>query len=116
MPKSSIRKKKKAPKQARRAASAGDDTAQSEAPKTIDAAADEVRPKKKTSPFEFLQQVRQEGQKVTWTSVQETHVSTIMVLVMVVIMAIFFFAVDWVLRSGVCAVLPGNCASAVVGG
>ena len=55
----------------------------------------------KTSPVDFLRQVRQEVTKVTWPSRKETIISTIMVFVMVVIMAIFFFLVDQVLSSGV---------------
>jgi preprotein translocase subunit SecE len=50
--------------------------------------------KKGTNPFKFLQEVRQEGRKVTWTSRNETLVSTIMVVIMAIIAAVFFFAVD----------------------
>lgn len=77
----------------------------------IEGKADEVKKKKKTSPLEFLQQVRNEGTKVTWTSRSETMVSTIMVLIMVVIMAIFFFVVDQTLRFGVCNLLPIQCVA-----
>lgn len=54
--------------------------------------------KKSVGPFQFAQQVRAEGSKVTWTSRNETLISTLMVLVMVAIMSAFFFFVDWVLR------------------
>lgn len=57
------------------------------------------------SPAEFFQQVRQEGRKVTWATRQEVTVSTIMVLIMVVISAIFFFLVDSALRFLVATVL-----------
>ena len=80
--------------------------------KTIEGKADEQpKKKKKTNPFEFLQQVRNEGSKVTWTSRNETMVSTIMVLIMVAIMALFFFGVDQFLRWSVCTVLPIECVS-----
>ena len=59
----------------------------------------------KTSPVDFLRQVRQEVTKVTWPSRKETIISTIMVFVMVVIMAIFFFLVDQVLSLGVRSIL-----------
>ncbi len=59
----------------------------------------------KTTPVEFLRQVRQEIAKVTWPSRKETTVSTIMVIIMVVIMAIFFFLVDQVLGIGIRAIL-----------
>ena len=77
----------------------------------IEGKADEVKKKKKTSPLEFLQQVRNEGSKVTWTSRSETVVSTIMVLIMVLIMAIFFFVVDQGLRYAVCNILPIQCVA-----
>ena len=77
--------------------------------KTIEGRAEEVKKKKRTSPVEFIQQVRSEVQKVSWTSRNETLVSTIMVLIMVVIMAIFFLAVDWTIRTGVCTLLPIDC-------
>jgi preprotein translocase subunit SecE len=55
----------------------------------------------KSNPFTFLQQVRSETAKVTWPSRRETMISTVMVLVMVVFAALFFFAADqligWIL-------------------
>ena len=48
----------------------------------------------KTNPFAFLQQVRSETAKVTWPSRRETLISTAMVLFMVVLAALFFFAAD----------------------
>ncbi|MEM9015292.1 MAG: preprotein translocase subunit SecE [Pseudomonadota bacterium] len=77
----------------------------------IEGKAKEVEKKKQASPLEFLQQVRNEGEKVTWTSRNETMVSTVMVLIMVAIMAIFFFVVDQILRAGVCGILPIECVA-----
>ncbi len=48
----------------------------------------------KTNPITFLRQVRTETKKVTWPSRRETGISTAMVLVMVVVAALFFFAAD----------------------
>ncbi len=59
----------------------------------------------KTSPNEFIRQVRQETAKVTWPSRKETLVTTGMVFVMVFIMAIFFFFADQLLSWGVRFVL-----------
>tara|TARA_Y100000994_G_C15521321_1_gene371730 strand:+ start:23 stop:223 length:201 start_codon:yes stop_codon:yes gene_type:complete len=59
----------------------------------------------KTAPIEFLRQVRQEVSKVTWPSRRETITSTIMVLLMVVFMAVFFFLIDQVLSVGIRAAL-----------
>jgi len=61
----------------------------------------------KTNPFEFLQQVREESNKVTWPSRKETMVSTAMVLVMVVLASVFFLVVDALLKWGVDKVLFG---------
>jgi preprotein translocase subunit SecE len=55
----------------------------------------------KVSPFKFLQEVRAEGQKVTWPTRKETTVTTIMVFVMVVIASLFFLAADQVMRLAV---------------
>jgi preprotein translocase subunit SecE len=59
----------------------------------------------KTSPGEFIQQVRQEIAKVTWPSRKETTVTTGMVFLMVVLIALFFFFVDQILSFGVRIIL-----------
>ena len=55
----------------------------------------------KTSPIEFLHQVRQEVSRVTWPSRKETVVTTAMVFMMVFVAAAFFFLVDQVFSAGV---------------
>ncbi|HJP22678.1 MAG: preprotein translocase subunit SecE [Alphaproteobacteria bacterium] len=55
----------------------------------------------KTTPGEFIRQVRQETAKVTWPSRKEAGVTTAMVFVMVILAATFFFIVDQVLSLGV---------------
>ncbi len=55
----------------------------------------------KTSPAQFIQQVRQEAAKVTWPTRKETTISTGMVFLMVFLAAIFFFVVDQVMAWGV---------------
>jgi len=91
---------------------AGGKTAQ-KAGETIEGSADEVKKKKRVSPMEFLTQVRVEGiEKVSWTSWKETRVSTIMVFIMVVVMAIFFLLIDQTLRFAVCAGLQLSCGPA----
>ena len=59
----------------------------------------------KTNPFEFLQQVRAEGSKVTWPTRKETMITTAMVFVMAVLAALFFLLVDMVMRWGVSLIL-----------
>lgn len=51
----------------------------------------------RTGVAEFIKQVRQETQKVTWSSRKETITSTIVVLIMVFIASIFFLIVDSVI-------------------
>lgn len=48
---------------------------------------------------EFVRQVRQEVSKVTWPSRTETIQSTVMVMVMVLLAAMFFFVVDLALAE-----------------
>lgn len=55
----------------------------------------------KTSPAQFMQEVRQEAKKVTWPTRKETSISTLMVFIMVILAAIFFFLVDQSLAWGV---------------
>lgn len=55
----------------------------------------------KTNPFTFFQQVRAEGSKVVWPSRRETLITTLMVFVMVILAAVFFFAIDQLLGWGV---------------
>ncbi len=57
-------------------------------------AADTGAPKKRTSIPQFASQVRAELRKVVWPSRKETWITSVMVLIMVVIAAIFFFVVD----------------------
>jgi preprotein translocase subunit SecE len=53
------------------------------------------------SPGAFIRQVRQEASKVTWPTRKETGITTLMVFIMVVLAAIFFFAVDQLLGLAV---------------
>lgn len=57
------------------------------------------------NPFEFLQEVRAEGSKVTWPTRRETIITTIMVFIFVLITSVFFLIVDQVLRIGMGAFL-----------
>ena len=55
----------------------------------------------KIDPFKFLQEVRAEGQKVSWPTRKETTVTTMMVFVMVFVASIFFLLADQVMRVGI---------------
>ena len=48
----------------------------------------------KTSPAKFMREVRQEAVKTTWPTRKETVISSIMVIVMATVAAIFFLLVD----------------------
>ncbi|HWA64080.1 MAG TPA: preprotein translocase subunit SecE [Caulobacteraceae bacterium] len=61
----------------------------------------EAAPKKRTSPVQFLREVRAEARKITWTSWKETWITSVMVGIMVVLTAAFFAAVDGVIHFGV---------------
>lgn len=48
----------------------------------------------KTSPGEFINQVKAETAKVVWPSRKETVTTAIMVVIMAVLLGVFFFGVD----------------------
>ena len=52
----------------------------------------------RVSPTKFLQEVRAEGQKVTWPTRRETVITTIMVFIMTAVSAIFFLISDQIIR------------------
>ncbi|MGY6409844.1 MAG: preprotein translocase subunit SecE [Alkalilacustris sp.] len=52
-----------------------------------------------TNPFQFLQQVRSETAKVVWPTRREVLLTTVMVFIMAALTAVFFFFVDWIIRS-----------------
>lgn len=59
----------------------------------------------RTNPLQFLQQVRAEVSKVVWPTRREVLLTTGMVFVMATLTAIFFFFVDWLIRTGLNVVL-----------
>jgi preprotein translocase subunit SecE len=60
---------------------------------------------KKTSPAEFVRQVRREMSKVTWPTRKETMISTTMVLVLAVSASLFFLLVDNIAAWGIRTIL-----------
>ena len=64
--------------------------------------ADEGTPvvRRRTSPLQFLMEVRREANKVTWPSWKETWLTTMMVFIMVGLTMVFFAFVDFVLNYG----------------
>jgi preprotein translocase subunit SecE len=57
----------------------------------------------KTSPIEFVNQVKAEWNKVTWPTSRETVMTTILVVIMTTLLGVFFFSIDtlfgWVVRG-----------------
>ena len=53
----------------------------------------------KVSPGEFIRQVRSETAKVHWPTRKETVATAIMVMIMTMLLAFFFFGVDATLSS-----------------
>ena len=56
----------------------------------------------KTSPGDFVRQVRAEANKIVWPASRETVVTTIMVVIMTGLLGLFFFGIDslfgWVVQ------------------
>ena len=48
----------------------------------------------KTSPGEFVNQVRAEARKIVWPTRRETVTTAVMVLILTTLLAVFFFGVD----------------------
>jgi len=51
--------------------------------------------------MEFIRQVQSETRKVVWPTRRETIMTGVMVMIMTVILAVFFFAIDKVFDTGV---------------
>ena len=55
----------------------------------------------KVSPGEFIRQVRAETSKVYWPTRKETVATAIMVLIMSMLLALFFFGIDALFNTAV---------------
>ena len=61
----------------------------------------------RTNPVQFIQQVRTEVSKVVWPTRREVLLTTVMVLVMATVLAVFFSLVDFGIRTALESVLSG---------
>lgn len=59
----------------------------------------------KANPLQFIQQVRAEVSKVVWPTRREVMLTSVMVLIMATLTAIFFFLVDLIIRTGMTSLL-----------
>ena len=57
------------------------------------------------NPALFIAQVRSEAAKVVWPTRKEAGITTVMVFIMALLAAFFFFIVDLILRFGVDIIL-----------
>ncbi len=55
----------------------------------------------KTTPGEFIRQVRTEAAKIVWPTPRETLMTSIMVLIMTAILAVFFLGIDTLFNAAV---------------
>ena len=53
----------------------------------------------KTNPAQFVRQVRQEINRITWATKRETMIASFTVFVMALIASVFFFLVDLLLSN-----------------
>jgi preprotein translocase subunit SecE len=70
-------------------------------PSLVNYAAEDDSGRAMAIPFKFMQEVRAEANKVTWPTRRETLITTGLVALMVVLAALFFVAVDQVIRLSV---------------
>ena len=56
--------------------------------------------KKKTNPAQFVRQVRQEMQKVTWPEKKDTFISSAIVIFLVILFSLFFLVTDQIWSKG----------------
>ena len=59
----------------------------------------------KTNPAQFVRQVRQEINRITWATKRETTIASMSVFIMALIASLFFFLVDLLLSNIVQALL-----------
>jgi len=67
----------------------------------VDAPETAAPKKRRTSPAQFIREVRAEGRKITWTSRKETWITSVMVFIMVALAVVFFAVVDVAIGSAV---------------
>ncbi|SFJ88030.1 preprotein translocase subunit SecE [Jannaschia pohangensis] len=58
-----------------------------------------------TNPVQFIQQTRAEVAKITWPTRREVVLTTVMVFLLAMVAASFFFLVDLLIRTGLTTVL-----------
>jgi len=56
--------------------------------------------KKKINPAQFVRQVRQEMQKVTWPEKKDTFISSAIVIILVILFSLFFLLTDQIWSKG----------------
>ena len=62
-------------------------------------------PKKRFNAGQFAREVRAEARKITWTSRKETWITSVMVAIMVLLAAAFFWTVNTLISLGITQIL-----------
>ena len=62
-------------------------------------------PKKKVNLIQFFREVRLEARKITWTTRRETWITSVMVAIMVVLAALFFWGVNTICNLAITTLL-----------
>ncbi|MDO5656874.1 MAG: preprotein translocase subunit SecE [Paracoccus sp. (in: a-proteobacteria)] len=57
------------------------------------------------NPVQFINQVRAEAAKIVWPNRREVITTSIMVVIFSTLAAVFFFAVDWLIRIALSGLL-----------
>ena len=58
-----------------------------------------------TNPLQFIQQVRAEVAKVVWPTRREVVLTSVMVFMLAMVTAAFFFLIDFLIRQGLQGIL-----------
>ena len=58
-----------------------------------------------TNPLQFIQQVRAEVSKVVWPTRREVVLTSVMVFLLAMFTAAFFFLIDFLIRQGLQGIL-----------
>ena len=65
----------------------------------------QIRTMARTNPLQFIQQVRTEVSKVVWPTRREVMLTSVMVFMLSIVTAAFFFLIDFLIRQGLQGVL-----------
>jgi preprotein translocase subunit SecE len=59
----------------------------------------------KSSPAQFIREVKQEGRRISWPNRKETNTSVILVIALTIVFSLFFLLVDNIVSWGIKSLL-----------